>query len=140
MTQGNCNCISGVVGFWGGVQVEDALGHVLDLMLGSVAVADDGLLHLHGLVLVDGHIRLPQRQQDHTPALGNTNTGSHILTEKQFLNGHRIRLRLLQQLAHVVVNNFQTGRKIHPGRRGLASGSVKAKQAAEYTAESRSEP
>ena len=92
MAQCDGDCIGGVVGLGCGVQVEDAPGHVLDLVLGGVAVANNGLLDLHGLVLVDGHPRLLDGQQDHAPALGHADAGGDVLAEEELFDGHAVGL------------------------------------------------
>ena len=93
-------------------------------MLGGIAVANYRLLDLHRLVLGNFQAGLPHSQKDHTPALGNTNAGSHILTEEQLFNGNAIGPCHPKKLGHIVVNNLQPGGKIHT-RRGGDSAAVK---------------
>ena len=65
MAQCDGDGIGGIVGFRDLFQVQQALGHVLDLVLGGVAVAYHRLLDLHGLVLMDGNPRLLNGEQNH---------------------------------------------------------------------------
>ena len=87
-------------------------------MLGGIAVANHGLLDLHGLVRIHLQPRLPDGEQNHTPALGHPDAGGDILAEEQLLDGHTVGLADLQKLAHILIDHFQTGRKIRVGRGG----------------------
>ena len=42
--------------------------------------------------------------QDHAPGLGHLDAGGDVVVEKQFLDGHRIRLDLVQQGQGVLVD------------------------------------
>ena len=77
-------------------------------MLGGIAVAYHGLLDLHGLVLIHGHTRLLDCQQNDAPGLSNLNAGCDIVAKEQLLNGHGIGLGQLHELCHVVVDLPQT--------------------------------
>ena len=118
MAQGNAHRVRRVVGLGNGGQLQKPLGHILNLMLGGVAVAHHRLLDLHGLVLKNRHSRLPDSQQNHAPALSHVDARSHIVAEKQLFDGHRLGLRHPQKLRHVVVDHFQPPGKIRIGRRG----------------------
>ena len=64
-------------------------------MLGGIAVAYHGLLDLHGLVLIHGHTRLLDCQQNDAPGLSNLNAGCDIVAKEQLFNGHGIGLGLI---------------------------------------------
>ena len=87
-------------------------------MLGGVAVAHHRLLYLHRLIGKHFQPRLPDGKEYHAPALGNADAGGDILAEKQLFNGHAIGLGHFQKLAHIFIDDFQPGGKIHPCRGG----------------------
>ena len=88
MAQSDGNGICGIVRLWHFLQMQKPFGHILHLMLGSIAIAHHCLLDLHWLVGKYGYACLPDGKEDHTAALSNTDAGGHILTEKQFFNGN----------------------------------------------------
>ena len=118
MTQSNGNGVRRVIRLGHRGQTQQPPGHILNLVLGGVSIAHHCLLDLHGLIFRQGQPRLLDAQQDHPPALGHIDAGGHVLSEKQFLNGHRIGFCHLQKLGHIVVNHFQPPGKRRIGRRG----------------------
>ena len=118
VAQGDGDGVGGVIGLGHGLQMQQPPGHVLDLMLGGVAIAHHGLLDLHGLILKNRHPGLPDGQKNNAPALGHVDAGGDVMSEKQLLNGHGFRLGGLEQLGHVVVDHFQPPGEIRIGRGG----------------------
>ena len=92
--------------------MQQPLGHILNLVLGGIAVANHCLLHLHGLIFKNRKTCLPDGQQDYAAALSHIDARGNILSEEQFFNGYGIRLRYLQQLHHIVVDDFQPPGKL----------------------------
>ena len=82
MTQGDCHRIGSIVRLGRLREPQNPLGHIHHLMLGGISVANHRLLYLHGLVLGNLQTRLPDSKENHTPALGHTDAGGDILTEK----------------------------------------------------------
>ena len=118
MAQCDGDGVGGIVGLWHLVKMQQPLGHIHHLMLGSIAIAHQRLLDLHWLIGIDLQARLLDSQQHHTSGLGNSNAGGNVLTEKQFFDGHRIRLADPQQFHHIIVDHFQPPGKICIRRRG----------------------
>ena len=110
--------------------MQQTAGHILDLMLGGVAVAHHGLLDLHGFVLVDGDTGLLDGKQNDTAALGDADAGGDVLTEEQLFNGHCFGLGNLQKLGHVVIDHLQPQRKVRTRRGGDGAVLQKAEIAA----------
>ena len=48
----------------------------------------------------------------------HVDAGGDVVTEKQFFNGHGLRLCYLQQLHHVIVDHFQPPGELRIGGRG----------------------
>lgn len=63
------------------VQPEQAARHIHDLMLLRLAIADDGLLDLHGRVFKQRHARPLDGEQDHTASVRNANAGRDIVPQ-----------------------------------------------------------
>ena len=126
MAQCNGDGVGCIIGFGHSGQVEQPLGHVLNLVLGGVSVAHHGLLDLHGLILEYLHTGLPDGKQYHATALGHADAGGDILTEEQFFDGHHIGLSHLKQLGHVVINHFQPPGKFRVGGCGDGTAVQKA--------------
>ena len=127
MAQGDGDGVGGIVGFWHLGKAQNPLGHIHHLMLGGITVAHHRLLDLHRLVLGNLQACLADRQQNHTPALGNTDASGDILTEEQLFDGHLVGLRHFQKLGHIIINNFQPGGEIHTCRGGDGAASQKLK-------------
>ena len=118
MAEGHGDGVGGVVGLGQGIQVQEPAGHVLDLVLGGVAVANHRLLDLHRLVGIHRQPRLTDGQQNDSTALGHTDARGHVLPEEQFFNRHRLRPGDFQQLPHILIDHFQPCGKIRPRRGG----------------------
>ena len=73
--------VRSVVGLGYRVQTEDILHHLLHLVLLSLAVAYDRLLHLHWRVFVDLDVPLHSRQQDYPARLRNIDSGGLVVGE-----------------------------------------------------------
>ena len=127
MTQGDGDRIGGIIGFGGTLQTEQPLGHIHDLMLGGVAVAHHCLLDLHGFVGINLQPCLTDGKENDPPTLGDPDAGGDILTEKQLFNCYHIRLRNLQKPAHILIDHFQPGGKIHAGRGSNGTAAQKLK-------------
>ena len=130
MAQGDGDGIGGIVRFRHGLQMQEPFGHILHLMLRCIAVAHNGLLDLHGLVLKEGDTSLPDGQQDHPPALGHIDAGGNVLAEEQLFDGNHIGLCHPEKLRHIVVDHFQTPGKVRIGRCGNGSAVEQPKLAA----------
>ena len=63
--------------------LQNAARHFHDLMLVRAAVADDGLLDLHGLVFKNRQPRLTDGEKNDPPALGDVDARGDVLTEEQ---------------------------------------------------------
>ena len=61
------------------VQPEQAARHIHDLMLLRLAVADDGLLDLHGCVFKQRHARPLDGEQDDAASVRNADAGRDIV-------------------------------------------------------------
>ena len=67
-------------------------GHLLHLLFHGLAVAGNGLLHLHGGVLVDGDARLRRRQQDDPAGLGHADHRGLVVLVEQLFDGKHLGL------------------------------------------------
>ena len=111
----------GVVGARETFQFQQAAGHVHDLPFFGLAVAHHSLLHLHGRILINGQSRLGNGQQNHTPAMGDPDTGGDVVAPEQLFHGNRVGFQRLEQFCHVVVDHDETGGKLQLRRRGDGS-------------------
>ena len=118
MTQGNRNRVRRVVRAGGLFHVQQAAGHVDDLPLFRLAVANHGLLDLHGGVFKNRDVCLGQRQQNHAPPVGDADACGDVVAPEQLLNCGGVRLRHLDQTPDIVVQNLQPLRKGQLLRRG----------------------
>ena len=116
VTQGDGHRIGGVVGLGDGRQLQDALGHVHDLVLFRLAVAHHRLLHLGGSVLEDLHPQLGSGGQDDPSGLGHPDARGDVGVEEELLNGHGIGLEGLDEGLHVLLDLEQTHGHGDPGR------------------------
>ena len=104
VADGDGQSIGGVVRLWHRGHAQHAAGHLHHLELFRLAVAHHGLLHLGGGVLRRGVALLGAGAQDHTPGLGHLDAGGDVVVEKQFLDGHGVRLDLVQKGQGVLVD------------------------------------
>ena len=125
MAQSDGDGISRIVRLWHFLQMQQPLCHILHLVLGGIAVTYYRLLDLGGLISIYLKTGLPHSKKDHTPCLGNTNTGGDILSKEQLFDGHRVRLCHLQELSHILINDLQPGGKIHTRRGGDGTAAQK---------------
>ena len=108
---GHRQSISGIVRLGDRRQMQQDAGHLLHLFLHGLAVAGDGLFHLHGGVLVDGQARLRRRQQDDAARLGHADDGGLVVLIEQLFDGQHLRLRARDDLLDAGVHLVQAALK-----------------------------
>ena len=82
--------------------MEQTLRHQHDLLFIRLAIARHRLFDLDRRILKNRHPQFFRSQQNNAPAMGNRNTRGNIGAEEQFLNGHLIRLKEMDQFLHIV--------------------------------------
>ena len=92
-------------------------GHLLHLLFHGLAVAGDGLLDLHGGVLVDGKPRLRRRQQDDAARLGHADDGGLVVLVEQLFDGQRLWPCPLDDLPDACIHLIQPPLERHTGVR-----------------------
>jgi len=112
---GHGQCIGGIIGLWHSGQMQQDAGHLLHLLFHGLAVAGNGLFHLHGGVLVDGDARLRRRQQDDPAGLGHADHRGLVVLVEQLFDGKHLGLCLLNDLPDAGVDLVQPLLKRHPG-------------------------
>ena len=116
MAQGDGHRVGGVVRLGDGGEAQQLAGHLHDLALFGLSIAGHGLLDLGGAVLKNGDSLLLGGQEDHPSGLGHTDTGGHVLVEKELLHRHGVRPEGGQQLVHILEDLPKAPRERHPSR------------------------
>ena len=126
MAQGNCHGVGGIVGLGHGGQIQNPLGHVHDLMLGGVAVANHGLLDLHGFIFINRDARLLDSQKNNPSGLSDLDACGYVVAEEQFFDGHSVGPGQLHELCHIVVDFSKAPIEVRIGGRGDGAAAQQA--------------
>ena len=104
MRDRHAQCVGGIVRFGDSLKVQHHAGHFLDLLFHGLAVARDGLLDLHGGVLVDRHAALRCRQQNDAARFGHADDGGLVVLVVQFFDGECLGLVAFADVQYAVVD------------------------------------
>ena len=107
MTEGDRQGIGGVVGSGQAGKGEQGLDHAGDLVLGRAAVAAHRALDLLGGVGRAGHPALAGGEHDDPPSLAHGKGAAHVLSEVEILEGHGVRLVLVDEVDDGTVDDGQ---------------------------------
>jgi hypothetical protein len=97
MTDGDSQCIGGVVRCRPRRKPQEHLDHVLDLMLLGASISDDGSLDLRGCVLHHGTSCLDRRQDGDAAGVPKLQGTMNIGRVEKALNRHVVRTAFVHQ-------------------------------------------